>query len=42
MGQKIVVDLALEGEKLSWRWPGGRVLFPASDLDMLSLFILFH
>jgi hypothetical protein len=24
MGQQIAVDLALEGEKLGWRWLGGR------------------
>jgi hypothetical protein len=41
MGQKIVVDLVLEGEKLSWKWPGGTGLW-APDLDMLSLFILFQ
>jgi hypothetical protein len=22
LGQKIAVDLALEGEKLCWKWPG--------------------
>jgi hypothetical protein len=25
--QKIAVDLPLEREKLSWRWPGGRGCF---------------
>jgi hypothetical protein len=24
MWQQIAVDLALDGDKLSWRWPGGK------------------
>jgi hypothetical protein len=32
---------AVYGEKSSWKWRGGRGLW-LPDLDMLSLFILFH
>jgi hypothetical protein len=41
MGQQIVVDLALEGEKLSWRWPRG-LGHGCLTWTCYLCFILFH